>query len=189
MTCTGSSRSSPKNCHSTRHFNHSPDNPSVIVPRMLPFRMFACTVYPELRGEPRSAYTACPCLSRPPRTSRGLGRGPVGEPRSAASHSRTGFRLSRPPRTSRGLGRGPVGEPRSAASHSRTGFRHLRSSVSPVLRGGPFSSRFSLISDPSQLTSFISFRINTCKSVSKQTTLTCFRMNTYEKHRGRGCYC
>ncbi len=158
LTCTGSSRSSPKNCHSTRHFNHSPDNPSVIVPRMLPFRMFACTVYPELRGEPRSAYTACLCLSRPPRTSRGLGRG-------------------------------PVGEPRSPASHSRTGFRHLRSSVSTVLRGGPFSSRFSLISDPSQLTSFISFRINTCKSVSKQTTLTCFRMNTYEKHRGRGCYC
>jgi hypothetical protein len=30
------------------------------------------------------------------------------------------------------------------------------------------------------------FRINTCKSVSKQTTLTFFRMNTYEKHRGRG---
>ena len=29
------------------------------------------------------------------------------------------------------------------------------------------------------------FRINTCKSVSKQTTLTPFRMNTYEK-RGRG---
>src|SRR6266849_8434232 len=25
------------------------------------------------------------------------------------------------------------------------------------------------------------FRINTCKSVSKQTTLTTFRMNTYEK--------
>ena len=29
------------------------------------------------------------------------------------------------------------------------------------------------------------FRINTCKSVSKQTTLTPFRMNTYEK-RGEG---
>ena len=28
------------------------------------------------------------------------------------------------------------------------------------------------------------FRINTCKSVSKQTTLTSFRINTYEKHRG-----
>jgi hypothetical protein len=31
-----------------------------------------------------------------------------------------------------------------------------------------------------------SFRINTCKSVSKQTTLNPFRMNTYEKTGGRG---
>src|SRR6266849_10083516 len=31
-----------------------------------------------------------------------------------------------------------------------------------------------------------SFRMNTCKSVSKQSTLTTFRMNTYEKHRGWG---
>ena len=30
------------------------------------------------------------------------------------------------------------------------------------------------------------FRMNTCKSVSKQSTLTPFRMNTYEKHRGGG---
>src|SRR5713101_2934697 len=30
------------------------------------------------------------------------------------------------------------------------------------------------------------FRMNTCKSVSKQRTLTPFRINTYEKHRGRG---
>src|SRR5258708_4630110 len=52
-----------------------------------------------------------------------------------------------------------------AASHSRTGFPHLR---------------------PRPLTSSISFRINTCKSVSKQTTLTLFRINTYEKHRGVG---
>jgi hypothetical protein len=29
-------------------------------------------------------------------------------------------------------------------------------------------------------------RINTSKSVSKQTTLTFFRINTYEKHRGEG---
>src|SRR6266478_836316 len=32
-------------------------------------------------------------------------------------------------------------------------------------------------------TATISFRINTCKSVSKQTTLSPFRINTYEKHR------
>ena len=30
------------------------------------------------------------------------------------------------------------------------------------------------------------FRINTCKSVSKQSTLSPFRMNTYEKQRGVG---
>ena len=30
------------------------------------------------------------------------------------------------------------------------------------------------------------FRINTCKSVTKQRTLTIFGMNTYKKHRGRG---
>ena len=30
----------------------------------------------------------------------------------------------------------------------------------------------------------MSFRMNTCESVSKQTTLSIFRMNTYEKHRG-----
>jgi hypothetical protein len=30
------------------------------------------------------------------------------------------------------------------------------------------------------------FRINTCKSVSKQTTLSSFRINTCEKPRGRG---
>src|SRR6267378_1815957 len=27
------------------------------------------------------------------------------------------------------------------------------------------------------------FRMNTCKSIAKQRTLTIFRMNTYEKHR------
>src|SRR6266571_6546122 len=31
-----------------------------------------------------------------------------------------------------------------------------------------------------------SCRINTYKSVSKQETLTVFRINTYEKHRGEG---
>ena len=30
------------------------------------------------------------------------------------------------------------------------------------------------------------FRINTCESIPKQTTLTLFRINTYEKHRGEG---
>jgi hypothetical protein len=44
----------------------------------------------------------------------------------------------------------------------------------------------SLIPHPRSLTSSISFGINTCKSVSKQTTLTIFRINTYKKHRGEG---
>jgi hypothetical protein len=34
--------------------------------------------------------------------------------------------------------------------------------------------------------SYNPFRINTYKSVTKQTTLTLFRINTYEKHRGEG---
>jgi hypothetical protein len=32
------------------------------------------------------------------------------------------------------------------------------------------------------------FRINTCKGVSKQMTLTLFRINTYEKTGGEGTY-
>ena len=32
------------------------------------------------------------------------------------------------------------------------------------------------------------FRMNTCKSMSKQTTLSIFRMNTYAKPRGRGAH-
>jgi hypothetical protein len=55
------------------------------------------------------------------------------------------------------------------------------------LRGEPrTATSHSLIPHPRPLASSISFRINTCKSVSKQTTLTCFRINTYEKHRGEG---
>ena len=33
------------------------------------------------------------------------------------------------------------------------------------------------------------FRMNTCKSVSKQRTLSTSRMNTYAKTGGGGCYC
>jgi hypothetical protein len=39
---------------------------------------------------------------------------------------------------------------------------------------------------PFSYRSCIAFRINTCKSVSKQTTLSSFRMNTCEKPRGGG---
>jgi hypothetical protein len=76
---------------------------------------------------------------------------------------------------------------RSASSPSR-----VRRIPQPCRGGSPLSS-----SIPSNLTfqrsnfptcqrSSNSFRMNTCKSVSKQTTLTHFRMNTYEKSRGWG---
>jgi hypothetical protein len=45
----------------------------------------------------------------------------------------------------------------------------------------PSPISFTLSHYPSRL-----FRMCTCKSVSKQATLTFFRMNTYEKHRGEG---
>jgi len=44
--------------------------------------------------------------------------------------------------------------------------------------GGPHFAQFWCNASP--------FRINTCKSVSKQTTLTLFRMNTCEKQTGWG---
>ena len=44
----------------------------------------------------------------------------------------------------------------------------------------------SLATRHSPLLLLITFRINTCKTVSKQTTLTSFRINTYEKPGGRG---
>ena len=52
-----------------------------------------------------------------------------------------------------------------------------------------FSSRrrgYPFISSSRQTASTNSFRMNTCKSVSKQRTLTTFRMNTYKKTRGGG---
>ncbi len=59
-------------------------------------------------------------------------------------------------------------------------------------RGGNFQSCPGFVLQPDEPISSIfddsriSFRINTCKSVSKQTTLTPFRINTCEKPRGRG---
>jgi hypothetical protein len=41
-------------------------------------------------------------------------------------------------------------------------------------------------SNPLSVSGSNSFRINTCKSVSKQMTLTLFRMYTYEKWGGGG---
>src|SRR5467141_1519461 len=66
------------------------------------------------------------------------------------------------------------------------------------LLGSPLESSNSALFDPldppsqecSPIAQFLCnvspFRMNTCKSVSKQRTLTTFRMNTYEKHTGWG---
>src|SRR5260370_7096965 len=66
-------------------------------------------------------------------------------------------------------------EPRSVVSDSRPLFSlPLIAAIRPL-----FPDHFLFPPKP--------FRINTYKSVTKQTSLTSFRINTYEKHRGRGC--
>src|SRR5258708_11754454 len=80
----------------------------------------------------------------------------------------------------------------TAGALSRFFFSELRSSprreASPAHtapgqhstgKGASFAHELCLLLTP--------FRINTCKSISKQSTLTIFRMNTYEKHREGGC--
>ena len=57
--------------------------------------------------------------------------------------------------------------------------KNTRGGIPPGKRAHPFSPR-------SIRAAVSTFRINTCKSVSKQTTLTSFRINTCEKPRGRG---
>ena len=49
------------------------------------------------------------------------------------------------------------------------------------LCGDPDMSRLAKASKDAESAIVTTFRINTCKSVSKQTTLTTFRINTYEK--------
>src|SRR6266478_2566313 len=71
-----------------------------------------------------------------------------------------------------------------AASFRKTpGWGYLRAASAPSTPARPAGgSRLSPLSDRSSML----FRINTCKSVSKQTTLTSFRINTYEKRGGGG---
>ncbi len=69
--------------------------------------------------------------------------------------------------------------------HSFPLFSIVCSLFSENTRGGGASSRSIVSRNPRFMTASISLRINTCKSVSKQTTLTPFRMNTCEK-RGEG---
>ena len=70
----------------------------------------------------------------------------------------------------------PMPTPRTLPQRSRTAPFSRRSSgpnrSSPLLTAG------------SRMPSVSAFRMNTCKSVSKQRTLTIFRMNTYVKTRG-----
>jgi hypothetical protein len=61
-------------------------------------------------------------------------------------------------------------------------LRRLGATALTIVPSKPISSRFSTI--PERVS--IYFRINTCKSVSKQMTSTPFRINTCEKHKGRG---
>jgi hypothetical protein len=58
----------------------------------------------------------------------------------------------------------------------------LNRTSSPTPQHGPNSC----LQTRQQTSNLTPFRINTCKSVSKQTTLTPFRMNTYEKPGGGG---
>jgi hypothetical protein len=65
----------------------------------------------------------------------------------------------------------PMGPVRENGSRTREGLaRQTKVSTAPA---APLST----------------FRMNTCKSVSKQRTLSPFRMNTYAKTGGRGSYC
>ena len=70
-----------------------------------------------------------------------------------------------------------------AASFRKTpGWGYLRAASAPSTPARPAGgSRLSPLSDRSSML----FRINTCKSVSKQRTLTTFRINTCEK-QGEG---
>jgi hypothetical protein len=76
---------------------------------------------------------------------------------------------------------GPVGESRRAKPQSRR---------SPDLSLRPLTAIYGLCRFSCPITPISRlhnpFKMNTCKSVSNQTTLTTFRMNTYEKHRGWG---
>ncbi len=64
-------------------------------------------------------------------------------------------------------------EPRSAATPPRTVLTSLPTACTPP-RGSKSHRKF--------------FRINTYKSLSKQTTLTVVESHSYKKHRGWGCY-
>jgi hypothetical protein len=74
--------------------------------------------------------------------------------------------------------------PRPCTPPRRRFPAHSRPSDAPSgASKGAHSAKGCESTDTSTLTTF---RINTCKSVSKQSTLTTFRMNTYKKMGGGG---
>ncbi len=62
----------------------------------------------------------------------------------------------------------------------------VSASVPLWLCGNPDLSRLAKGCKSTEITTLTTFRINTCKSVSKRRTLTTFRINTYKKPRGGG---
>src|SRR6266851_4079434 len=62
----------------------------------------------------------------------------------------------------------------------------LSASVLPWLCGNPDLSPLAKGCKNTEMATLTTFRINTCKSVSKRRTLTTFRINTYKKPRGGG---
>ncbi len=116
-------------------------------------------VYPELRGEPRRA-----CLSR-------------AQPR--------GHRFSccpTPPPLA------PHNLPALFTATSPTHYLAARSLYPSVPLPHRSTKPFTINSYEMRpiITALTTFRINTCKSASKQTTLSPFRINTYEKQGGGG---
>src|ERR1700730_1938085 len=64
------------------------------------------------------------------------------------------------------------------ACHSYANTRDMGATLAPKFLPGP--------KDLTPGCSSTSFKINTCKTVSKQTTSSSFRINTYKKQGGRG---
>jgi hypothetical protein len=75
---------------------------------------------------------------------------------------------------------------RSATFLSRMNLRHAAFASRMNLRDASIQPFRSVAAYGWRNPSSNLFRMNTCKSVSKQKTLTPSRMNTYEKHRGKG---
>src|SRR6266851_9575101 len=82
---------------------------------------------------------------------------------------------------------------KSFPCHSYANTRNGGATAAPVsasvplwLGGNPDLSRLAKGCKSTEITTLTTFRINTCKSVSKRRTLTTFRINTYKKPRGGG---